>query len=362
MAIVQDYVTGAASIANGSTAVTGVGTAWAAASVRPGDLFMRAGFAVPIASVTDNTHLVLAENWPGTTLAGSTYRIRFQPDGSRYTAAATALIELLADGDLAAIAALTSAADKLPYFTGPGTAGLADFTAYARSLLAIADEPSLQANLGIVSRIRKQVFTASGTYTPDPKMLYCHMMCLGAGGGGGGITGTASAATGSGGGGAGSISRKVLSKADIGSSITITVGAGGNGGAAGNNNGSAGGDSGNGLICTGKGGSGGTFVVSGQGTGGSGGVAGLGDETGNGATGTSVSQSSNILGIGGAGASSPYGGGGRPAAAFASVQPGGNATGKGAGGSGASAHNSTSTAAGGDGSPGYVVILEYCVE
>jgi len=51
------------------------------------------------------------------------------------------------DADLTALAGLVSAADKVPYFTGAGTAAVADFTAYGRTLVALADETALEAVL-----------------------------------------------------------------------------------------------------------------------------------------------------------------------------------------------------------------------
>lgn len=123
--ILSDYVTGTITLTNGSAAFTGTGTGWLAGGFQEGDTIFDVTGATEymgvIASITTDGAGTLTKNWEGPTVTAP-YRMRYQPDGSRVTAQARQLIELLGNGNLLAFSELNGAAGNLvPMFNGAGS-------------------------------------------------------------------------------------------------------------------------------------------------------------------------------------------------------------------------------------------------
>lgn len=189
--------------------------------------------------------------------------------------------------------------------------------------------------------VNVQTFSTSGTYTPTSNMKYCQVELKGGGGGGGG-TGILLNGNAGGGGGEGGTCIRVYDAATIGSSQSVTIGAGG----ASN---TAGGSSTFMTMTAGGGAAGGTTSASARGGAGgtaTGGTVNIPGACGHGSYGTSTGYS-------GAG-----GGPGGGVAVTTAGSAGNNGTGPGAGGSGGMAAGSSIS--GGSGSAGICIITEWC--
>lgn len=215
-----------------------------------------------------------------------------------------------------------------------------------------------------VNKVVRQVFAASGTYTPTAGMLYCDVEVVGAGGGSGGCVLTGLTTLGAaGGGGGGGYARKVFSAATIGVSQTVTIGAGGAAGSTSGGNGGTGGTTSLGALISATGGGGGVgcstaeaTVMSGGGVGGQGSSGDFNTRGDPGQSGFGLSFGGNALTTAGKGGSSYYGGGGI-GTAFGNTATAGGAPGGGA--SGASNPFQGLATAGAIGGAGAVIITEY---
>ncbi|MBB3944712.1 hypothetical protein GGQ73_000637 [Rhizobium skierniewicense] len=134
------YTTGTVSVTAGSTTVTGNGTGWLTGGIVPYILGVD-GLSAPVATVVSDTELTLAVGWPGPSASGKSYWLTYDTSiGQQSIENTVTLAEYLARLDkptLAALAALTPAANKLPYFGTNAVGALADFPASARSLLGL---------------------------------------------------------------------------------------------------------------------------------------------------------------------------------------------------------------------------------
>ena len=154
------YSTGTVSISNGSTILTGVGTSWVVNGVQAGDVFEANGLTIEIASVASPTSITLARAWPGTTLSGNNYSIRFTPAATRVLTQTNALLAQLTNGILSSLSNIASpAANKLAYMTGAATWGLIDFKSWARTFLSAADLSAGRLALGV-----RDTLTANRNY------------------------------------------------------------------------------------------------------------------------------------------------------------------------------------------------------
>jgi hypothetical protein len=217
---------------------------------------------------------------------------------------------------------------------------------------------------GVSPVINVQKFTANGTYTPSPGLLYAVIECLGGGGGGSGTQASPTGITGGGGGQGGVYARKSVSASLIGTSQVVTVGTAGAAGAVAGNGGNGGATS-VGTLCSANGGHGGIYNSVGiGGSPGTGGTGGTGDVVIPGAPGGAGlgAQITTLSGFSGFGGGTPFGSG-----APAQVQGGaGTASGaaaaanSGGGGSGAiNVATGTGGSLGGAGGTGLVVITEF---
>jgi hypothetical protein len=207
--------------------------------------------------------------------------------------------------------------------------------------------------------VAQRVYTTTSTWTKPSSLTRIKVTVVGGGASAGPSVATgASQQSGGGGGGSGGASIKLIEAADLGATITATIGTGGVGQSAGI--GIAGATSSFGTHCSATGGSPGAGSAAASAWNADGGAGGAGSDgninfdggSGNCAAGGTFGAE----GAGGGGGSTIFGGGGKASPIGAA---GGAGRGYGAGGGGGANNQNTGSVDGGSGKAGIIIVEEY---
>jgi len=208
--------------------------------------------------------------------------------------------------------------------------------------------------------VAQRVFTTTSTWTKPASLTRIKVTVVGGGASAGPSIATGGGQqSGGGGGGSGGASIKLIEAADLGATITATIGTGGVGQSS--NNGIAGATSSFGTHCSATGGSPGAGCPAGaawNADGGAGGAGSGGDINFDGGSGNCAAGGTyGSEGAGGGGGSTIFGGGGKASPIGAA---GGAGRGYGAGGGGGANNENTGSAVdGGSGKAGIIIVEEY---
>ncbi len=203
---------GTVTLTNGSKKVTGSGTAWNSGTnkVTKGCAFIYNNIAYEVDYINSDTELYLVDTYSGTTGSGLSYRIQIAvtdtipelasriatalaywngqaanlqalttgsgnvtltaPDGTQVVVPAYSSMQPK-DTLLTALAALTTEADKLVYFTGSDTVNQTTLTSFARTLLDDIDAATARTTLG--AQASDATLTAlAAVVTAADKLIY----------------------------------------------------------------------------------------------------------------------------------------------------------------------------------------------
>lgn len=149
------YTTGTITATNNSGAITGVGTLFMA-NVRIGDGVTIAGSTSihEVVNVTSDTQLTVSPVYTGTTGSGKTYGVvpvqGYTKDLADQTKSLLLSFSTIgSSATVAALAGITGAADRLPYFTSGTAMATTAFTPAARTLLDDTTVAAMRTTLGL---------------------------------------------------------------------------------------------------------------------------------------------------------------------------------------------------------------------